>query len=320
MNVLRCMISPSLMIVGICLIASFAAAYADSPKNPGQHASTSKEVQPGDVRSDNGLQMPLIWCPPGSYTNEWYGGAPLNFGSDAFHKEQVTLTIGYWIGQYEVTQDEWKKVMMASTWADRNARSQEKITVQVGPRLPAHYMTWGEAVEFCKRLTDSERAADRLGANEEYRLPTEAEWNHSCMAGKAQGIYFCGNDETELQKYAWFDGPAGEGESGMHEVGQKQPNRWNIFDMQGNVSELCLDGHQKWPAFGKDPVNRIGRVEFRRTFQAHVKKGGPYFSKAVGCETFNRGYTFGLDGGASHFHGFRVVRGTPIDMTPPEAK
>ena len=90
-------------------------------------------------------------------------------------------------------------------------------------------MSWNDAVEFCRKLSDQERV--------EYRLPNEAEWEYACRAGTTT-TYSFGDDESQLGKYAWFDVNSGYE---THSVGQKEPNAWGLYDMYGNVFEWCQD-------------------------------------------------------------------------------
>jgi formylglycine-generating enzyme required for sulfatase activity len=134
----------------------------------------------------------------------------------------VTLTKPFYIGVYEVTNAQWKRVMgtVPSRWK--------------GADLPVGNVGWDDANEFCRRLSalPEEKQAGRV-----YRLPTEAEWEYACRAGTTTKWSF-GDDESRLGDYAWFDGNSG---NGTHPVGKKKPNAWGLFDMHGNVTEWCND-------------------------------------------------------------------------------
>jgi formylglycine-generating enzyme required for sulfatase activity len=91
---------------------------------------------------------------------------------------------------------------------------------------PAIYVTWYDAWCFARWL----------GAN--YRLPTEAEWEYACRAGKG-GKWYCGDDEKTLNEYAWYGEDWDKGAT--HPVATKRPNDWGLHDMHGNVWEWCAD-------------------------------------------------------------------------------
>ncbi|HHD73096.1 MAG TPA: hypothetical protein ENL02_04250, partial [Epsilonproteobacteria bacterium] len=104
-------------------------------------------------------------------------------------------------------------------------------------RRPVINVSWHDAKAYCDWLSDKTR--------ETYRLPTEAEWEYACRAGTAEKWSF-GDDEKELDKYAWYDKNAyDKGEKhpdyGTHPVGTKDPNPWGLYDMHGNVWEWCED-------------------------------------------------------------------------------
>ena len=107
-----------------------------------------------------------------------------------------------------------------------------------GPDYPVVWLSWEEAVEFCNRFTEAERKAKRLGDDESYVLPTEAQWEYACRAGTTTHFSF-GDDIGELSKYAWwcavYRGNA-NGEPHAHRVGTKLPNAWGLHDMHGNAS------------------------------------------------------------------------------------
>jgi formylglycine-generating enzyme required for sulfatase activity len=128
---------------------------------------------------------------------------------------EVTLTRGLYIGVYEVTQEEWQKVMGSNP---SNFRK---------PRNPVNNVSWDNAQEFARRLSRKE--------NVTYRLPTEAEWEYACRAGTTTMYYW--GDKFD-GRYAW-----NERNSGMkaHPIGLTRPNPWGLYDMSGNVGEWCED-------------------------------------------------------------------------------
>jgi tetratricopeptide (TPR) repeat protein len=108
-----------------------------------------------------------------------------------------------------------------------------KAYVQVDANNPAVYVSWDDAQEFCRKLTQQ--------GGTRYRLPTEAEWEYACRAGTTTRFSFS-DSELPLGDYAWFDGNTDEvRQDYAHLVGQKKPNSWGLYDMHGNVFEWCSD-------------------------------------------------------------------------------
>ena len=229
---------------------------AASPKSDAADKFIGKEA--GQVRDDNDLKMKLVWCPPGEFTM----GSPPSEKDRDFNEDQVnvTLTKGFWLGKYEVTQDQWKQVMGTTPWKEND---KVKDHVKEGDDFPATYVSWDDAVTFLDKLTSQERAAGRLLAGEKYTLPTEAQWEYACRVGaKTSTRYSFGNDDSALSDYAWWGGILGaanvKNEQYAHKVGTRKPNGWGLHDMHGNVWEWCLDVYRDKLPGGTDPVVSSG--------------------------------------------------------------
>jgi len=150
------------------------------------------------VRDDNGLGTKLVWIPPGEITV----GSPKDEKGRTSSENQVQLklTKGYWLGQHEVTQSEWQRVMQTTPW---NRNGFFKKYVKEGDDYPATCVRWYDAIKFCEKLTETERDTGRLPAGWKYTLPTEAQWEYACRAGTKSRFSF-GDDESDLVEYAWF--------------------------------------------------------------------------------------------------------------------
>ncbi len=211
----------------------------DKAKNSASDSMLGKE--PGQVRDDNGLKMKLVWCPPGTFTM----GSPkseANRGDDEDPVE-VTLTKGFWLGKYEVTQSEWTQVMSIEPWKGERE----------GDDIPATHICWDDAMEFCRKLTERERKAGRIPEDWGYTLPTEAQWEHACRAGTKTKFSF-GDNDSKIGEYAWIiDNALNAGED-VHNVGLKKPNPWGLHDLHGNLFEWCRDAYAETLPGGRDPV------------------------------------------------------------------
>jgi sulfatase modifying factor 1 len=182
------------------------------------------------VPSAGNLEM--IWVEPGKFMMGSpasiiaRGNINMNISDEVQH--QVTLTKGFYLGKYEVTQAQWEKVM-------GNNPSKFK-----GADRPVDQVSWTDAVDFCKKLTKMEKKAGRVPQGMAYQLPTESQWEYACRAGTTT-IFSWGNSAASTQ--ANFDNNIGQ----PRDVGQYAPNPWGFFDMHGNVWEWCADWYGDYP-------------------------------------------------------------------------
>ncbi|MCH7989078.1 MAG: formylglycine-generating enzyme family protein, partial [Planctomycetes bacterium] len=156
----------------------------------------------------NSVGMLLVPIPAG----EFQMGSPDSdsvASDDEKPQHLVKITKPFYLSVYEVTQQQYEKVMGTRPW-------QDKPNVQDGPDYPATYVSWNDAVEFCRKLSEQEGV--------EYRLPTEAQWEYACRAGTTT-VYSFGDDAYKLGQHAWYAKNAWNiGEEYAHRIGQKLPN------------------------------------------------------------------------------------------------
>ena len=192
-------------------------------------------------------------------------------------KEETVETVKipgktYAFGKYEVTQAQYQAVTGENP-------SEFKV-----PNLPVTNVSWDEAREFCRKLTERERAAGRISENQEYRLPTVAEWQHACRAGTTTKFY-TGDSEEDLARAAWYKGNSG---GRPCPVGMKEPNAFGLCDMHGNVGEWIHD-NSAWHLFLGGTYFNSAEDEFKRC-QVPVELG------SFGYRYGNVGFRVVLDG------------------------
>lgn len=235
----------------------------------------------------------MVFIPPNSF----------KMGSPATESERnvnegpqtmVTLSRGFWIGKYEVTQGEY----LAVTGTNPSEFPGDLTR-------PVSSVSWPEATNYCWLRTQQELAAGKIPAGSVYRLPTEAEWECAARAGTSTRFHY-GDDAggLSLTNYAWqnFDG-------GMtvHAVGLKLPNPWGLYDMTGNVFEWCQDWLGPLPGGAVidpqgAPTNEIGWK---------VMRGGAFDSSGAQCRSASRSF-FGNHPALKDWDlGFRVVLACP---------
>lgn len=204
----------------------------------------------------------FVWIAPGTFMM----GSPTNELWRQSNETQhlVTLTRGFWLCDHEVTQAEYVAIMGANPSQNLGIW----FPVSVVGNLPVDTVTYSQAVEYCQRLTERERAAGRITLLQAYRLPTEAEWEYAARAGSTDASF---NDDGAS---VWYNGNSQLEISGpllTQPVRRKKPNAWGLFDMLGNVQEWCSDWYGPYGVYPiTDPVG-ISAKEYR------VMRGGNAF-------------------------------------------
>ncbi|MFH0982954.1 MAG: formylglycine-generating enzyme family protein [Planctomycetota bacterium] len=165
-----------------------------------------------------------------------------------FPQHKVRITRPYYLGKYEVTQEQWEKVMGGNPSSFKD-----------GKRHPVEQVRHDDCQKFVKKLNEmfphpiSSPAGRGAGERAEFRLPTEAEWEHACRAGTATPFWFGEKITTDMANYngdVW-DEQEGVGRGKPVAVGSFKPNPWGLYDVVGNVWECCED----WSGtYGKEDV------------------------------------------------------------------
>lgn len=224
----------------------------------------------GRERNDNVVKMVFCWCPPGRFS---MGGGPKSTKLKNYYLNGppglVTLSRGFWMGKYEVTQAQWQTIMGRSLVQQRaldptQPRSlgdgSKRSDAGVGPDFPVYYTSFQDAEEFCHRLTKAEREAGRLDALSIYRVPTAAEWEFACRAGTTTATAYgnrLSSDQANFDGRAPFNGGAmGAYMRMVQRVGRYPPNAWGLHDMHGNLWEWCRDDPRAPTHLAPPPVRR----------------------------------------------------------------
>ena len=179
-------------------------------------------------------------------------------------QHRVNLTKDFYMGQYPVTQAAWQAVMGGNP-------SHFK-----GANRPVECVSWVDAQEFIRKLNQKE-------GTDAYRLPTEAEWEYACRAGRTTRYTF-GDNPDELKNYAWYGGS----DNGTHPVGKKNANAWGLYDMHGNVWEWVEDGYEKDYYQRSPSSNPCNLAQNSKTFR--VLRGGSWLYAPQYLRAANRDY------------------------------
>lgn len=233
-----------------------------SKSTPEPPAPVKTKVNPKDGST-------YVWIPAGTFQ---MGCSPGDGECESEERPAHTVTIskGFWMGQTEVTQAAYRRVMGTNpSYVD-------------GDRLPVESVTWDEANAYCTAVG--------------MRLPTEAEWEYAARAGSTTPRH------GDLDGIAWYGRNSG---NTTHEVGQKQPNRWKLYDMLGNVEEWAadwFDDNYYGRSASQDPPGPSAGAD-------RVVRGGSYLigSWSARASARDSGYPEIRD----YNHGFRCIGEVP---------
>ena len=255
--------------VFVCVVVVICGCDRSQPTPPVATINTAPVELPESADSI-GMEFKLI--PAGKFTMGERGDA-----------HEVTLTKPFKMGVHEVTQAQYEQVMGVNPSRFKGADN------------PVEMVSWTEAVEFCRRL--SELPAEKAAGNV-YRLPTEAEWEYACRAGTTTKYSF-GDDESDLGDYACY------GDGNTHPVGGKKPNAWGLYDMHGNVFEWCQDWHGDYPSGTVTDPTGAGELQRSQQYWGYrVTRGGSWNYSAGACRSAYRNRH--EPSIRSYYNGFRV--------------
>lgn len=249
----------------------------------------------------NSIGMDLVYIPSGSFV---MGSPESEVGREDEEGPQHQVTVqAFYMGKYEVTQAQWQKVM-GTTFREKRDKVADYYRDQaiLGDAYPMSYVEWEDAQKFVGKL-------NAMNDGYTYRLPTEAEWEYASRAGTSTRFYW-GDDEKQACKYAnfvdqsyWEKNPPGKGwcRDGYAEaspVGSFQPNAFGLYDMTGNVMEICEDLYHK--TYHGAPTD--GSAWFNGGEEWRVQRGGGWHYT---FETLRSAYR--TTARSDNATGFRVV-------------
>ncbi|MDP7287412.1 MAG: SUMF1/EgtB/PvdO family nonheme iron enzyme [Phycisphaerae bacterium] len=204
----------------------------------------------------DGVKMEFVYIKPGAFAMGGEKKTDGRFDCVEVPKHAVTITKGFYLGKYEVTQAQYQAIMGSNPSRSTKA-----------PNCPADNVSWDEALKFCADLA--------YKSKRDVRLPTEAEWEYASRAGKDTKWFF-GADPAKIGEYAWFKDNAG-GKS--HPVGEKKPNPWGLYDIYGNVCERIADTYDK-DYYAKspktDPTGPSQGTKSQFEYEITVPRSGEY--------------------------------------------
>jgi sulfatase modifying factor 1 len=229
----------------------------------------------------NSIGMKFVWIKPGSFVMGSPKDEKERNANEIQHK--VTLTKGFYMGVYGVTQEQWKEIMGNNPGRFKGEKN-----------LPVEQVSWEDCQEFIKKLRDKDKKA--------YRLPSEAEWEFCCRANTKTPFYFGQTISTDQANY-YGEAVYGNGKKGVYRkkttpVGSFPANAFGLYDMHRNVWQWCQDWIGDYPQ--KDVVDPQGpeKGEYR------VLRGGSWNGVPGSCRSACRSGSG--PGGRGYDCGFRL--------------
>lgn len=254
-----------------------------------------------------------VFVEGGSFT---MGGTPDRYPHNNELPQHTVSVDDFFIEKYEVTQKMYLAVMGYNPYVEPlRGNPYTKLnspTRQLGENNPVICVSWIEAIEFCNKLSIAKGLSPCYTVNEEntvfdieangYRLPTEAEWEYAARGGsKSKGFKYSGSDRSEEVAHYRKSNERYT----ISAVGEFAPNELGIFDMSGNISEMC------WDTFEKNKQNNSTTPVLCKNIKEQiVSKGGDYTAhKKMGEYSLQPGYRRAIFlTSYSLSQGFRICR------------
>jgi len=259
-----------------------------SKPTPAVSPTPAVMIPSGEKTFTNSIGMEFVLIPAGEFDM----GSPENEEGRNINEgpvHRVIIRNPFYMGKYKVTQKQWIEVM---GYNPIPAYSEDFK----GENRPVVYMQWNDVQEFIKKL-------NRKEGRKNYRLPSEAEWEYAARAGTTTKYSF-GDDDSQIGDFAWYDENSG---SHTHDVGQKKPNPWGLYDMHGNVMDWVQDEwHDKYNGAPTDGCSweRVGDSKNEGLPVSRVSRGSSSNSNAMKCRSAHREDFWGISLG----QGFRLVK------------
>ncbi len=273
--------------------------HATPTPSPTPHAITVD--LPG--RSLSSKRLEFVYIPAGTFL---MGSPPDEHGRDEDENQHsVTISSPFYMAKYEVTYNQF--MIFLHEKGDHSLEGFTYFDVDSSPYVeprnggwallsafkdhPVGGVSWYGARDFAAWISE-------LHPELKCRLPTEAEWEYACRAGTQTRFYW---GSANANDYAWY---SGNSESETHQVGQKPPNAWGLYDMSGNVWEWCMDPYGDYPL--GDVVIDPSTIETDdHVVEYRVARGGAATSAVDDCRSAERSSVFSQTGHT--FHGFRIM-------------
>ena len=237
------------------LMTQAANAQAVEQSEP---AIATAQVQDNTFANSIGMEFVLIQA--GQFSHSWVSKNDL--GEMVQHQRMVTISKPFYLGKYEVTQEQWEAVMGSGSNPSNNK----------GRTNPVEQVSWDDVQKFIQKLNEKD-------GDKKYRLPTEAEWEYAARAG-GETEWFFGSDRGQLSQYAWFEGNS---QGTTHPVGEKKPNPWGLHDVYGNVWEWVQDYWRE-----EFQIETVTDPTGPSSGSSRVIRGGSLSRSAEGCRSAKR--------------------------------
>jgi formylglycine-generating enzyme required for sulfatase activity len=207
-----------------------------------------------------GVKLEMVRIPKGKFLMGSTKDEEGRYDSEG-PEHEVTLTKDFYLGKYEVTQEQWE-ALMGSNPSDFKLKNG-----------PVDHANWEDCQEYIKKL--NAKVVNKVGT---FRLPTEAEWEYACRA-ESKTRYSFGNADGDLGEHAWYNKNS---DGKTHEVGTRKPNGFGLHDMHGNVWEWCSNWHDQYPSEAvSDPTGPS-------TGSYRVLRGGSWSDNSRLCRSASR--------------------------------